>query len=357
MTDKRILTYDPNPHGGDSPRRNWFKADTISNLETQDAGKKHNKTYPVFEKISDNDLATDRPRFAYGSTVESFKHDGEQAYEGSKWTQYEFNKGVDANTAALMMTSPRVENYSETNKSFHAEFYGFYNNAGWQQKYSWEIYNASGTNFLDLPVKGISFTYEFPKNKDEYGVHKAFADHKDANSKMLEANRGCMLNRIVGLWYHPVSGKYHIYDMTINGNNHAPSENPDLKAEDSPFYSAAYLVQSPNTETGNQSNFRYQNEVNKTGVAHKISVWANEKILEECCFCGFAVNMCVSDDRNSVCIHSCIISNLSPVPFHIDRTGNFRAVYGAYRSYNETFQDEDGNTIKIPSNFRRINLQ
>lgn len=331
MTEnKKIYTYNPNSRGGESTERNWFNMDTIACESTQNAEIKDKPggTWALFNKIDSNKFAFNRPTFNHGKT-----YDTGGKYMGTRWTMYKScpkdqwhawpNYALTAEEAALAITSEvydKAGGWSNDNKGFMIDYYGWHGaNAAWYQKYGWEVYNKSA-NRLALGVKGISFTLRVPNEDDMFAIQGGL----NANASSKARGDQTSINKIVGLWFHPESGKYHTYEMTINGNRHAPSPDPDIDGTN--WHQEYWFADSPQWEKGNVTH------ISNLGWTYYISAWANEPIIEKCNFCGFAVDNVVDHASTQRAPHTYQFGNLSPVPFHIDRTGNFKAVYGGFKS-------------------------
>ena len=344
MVNKTVLTYDPNPLGGEITNRNWFNANEIScesdttnqfviDHELWKQPDKHGKTWRPFHKIDDDSFDNDAmpPELTFGKT---YKKDKGKGYKGTRWTMTKDigesdaykqdgtyhdwpQVSMTAQEAAEAITGyvqSKADGWTKDNKGFMIDYFGWHGaNDGWHQKYCWELYNSS-SNTLSLPVKGVSFLIRHPNESDMHAIHDSIKLNTGAGSLDSRADQVC-INKMWGLWYHPFTNKYHCYEMTINGNRHAPSEHPDIKGTH--FYQDYFFADKSQSHKGNSKN-----QVEKKGALFYISAWSNEKIIEECNFCGFVVDNVVKHAATKIvcCIHSCIMGLIYLlIPFHIDR--------------------------------------
>lgn len=337
MTDKKVYTYDPNPNGGESSGRNWFNMDTISceSVWYDKGGNPETKSKPGGQWIPFHKITADRfvegfkPSFRHGKT-----YDSKGKYMGTRWTiqktvvkdeWYNWqNYALTAQEAAEAITSDiysKAEGWTKENKGFMIDYYGWHGaNSSWHQKYLWEVYNSS-SNRLALPVKGISFSLRVPDEDDMFAID----DSMNANNSAKARGDQTAINGIHGLWFYPKVGKYLIFEMTINGNRHAPSPDPDIDGTN--WYQAYWFKEAGQNSKGNNTP-----HPDDTGLTYNISAWSNEPILAECNFCGFVVDNIVDHAATQRAPHTYQFGNLSPIPFHIDRTGDFKAVYGGFKS-------------------------
>lgn len=325
MADKRVHTYDPFPYGGEITNRNWFFADTLTDVAVRDRNKPGGYR-KIFDKIADADFANERPSIAHGDY--SFSKGFEQGTYFSMPESKDADYVMSAEEAAVAISGPVLsidDGWTQEEKGFTVEWFGWYGSGGaWYQKWNWELYNSSKTNWLSLPVKGIAFTFRVPSEKGIQATNSKFDSGAYGHSTRGDQTG---IDNIWGLWYHPESGKYYVFELEIWGNEHAPSIHKDLK--DSVYYSPYWFGKRPQNETGGvTSGDKKMDHSSIIGQYVPIMAWANEKILEKCCFCGFAVQNETEKKATTSRPHTNQWGQLSPIPFHIDRSGDFRAVYG-----------------------------
>ena len=342
MTEElyKIHTYDPNPYGGEISNRNWFNANQIASVEKRDEYNHPGGSTRVFSRIGENRFDSNYPAvYLRSGKTKQDKVMGSNTHDyGSRWTMVE-GGGVDemigADEAAKLIAGPvlsKDEGWTVNNKGFIVDYFGWHPSAGnWYQKYNWELYNSS-ENRLSLPVKGISFTIRHPHEEDMFAVNGA----TNYNTSHISRAEQVAIDRIYGLWYSPDRGKYLCIEMTINGNNHAPSAHPDIAG--TKYHQEYWFVRSNQGHKGNITHF---SEFGKW----QISAWVNEKIVEKSFFCGIAVSNVVNHAATQGSPHSYQMGHLSPIPFHIDRTGMFRAVYGGFT----TADNNSGRSISTQS--------
>ena len=149
-----------------------------------------------------------------------------------------------------------------------------------------------------------------------------FAINSESNMKNSKKSRSEQIgiSQMYGLWFHPKSGKYYTFEMTLNGNSHAGS--PDPETEGTRFHTDYWFADSDQTIGGNVSH------PNSKGKTIDLAVWSNNPFIEECQFCGFAMQSVVDHAATQGSPHTMQMGNVSPVPFHIDRSGQFQAVFG-----------------------------
>ena len=376
MADKKVFTYNPNPLGGEITNRNWFNADEIS-CESDTTNQyvidnslwnkpdAHSAKWRPFHKIADDDFHPEAlpPMLTFGKT---YKADKGKGYLGARWTMTKDISEADshpasyhdwpqcsmtAQEAAIAITGyvkSKAQGWTKEDKGFMIDYFGFHGaNTSWHQKYCWELYNYNKPK-LSLPVKGVSFLIRHPSEDDMHAIHDSVKVNTNLGSLDARSDQ-VSINGMYGLWYHPFTDKYHCYEMTVFGNRHAPSAFPALENEDPYYYQPYWFSDCSQSNKGN-----CKNHIEEKGTTYNISAWSNEKIIEECNFCGFVVDNVVDHAATKRVAHTYQMGQLSPIPFHIDRSGKFQAVYGGFRSYNETFQDENGNTVKIPPNFKNV---
>jgi len=320
MTDKRIDTYKV-VHGGESSQqRNWFFANRIDAIETQGINDSPGGSMRIFRRIDERKFATDIPVFNHGRT----KAQKNNIYNGCKWTMATSAAEVmiDADRAVKEMTRPvrsQVDGWTKDDKGFLVDYFGWHNaNANWWQKCAFEVYNDT-SNRLSLPVKGISFTARFPHEDNFFAIN----DATNINNSKKSRSDQLAINRVYGLWYRPENDRYYVYQMTPLGSFHAPSPHPDNKDF---YYYDYWHADSSQSEKGNVSH------MSKQDYKIKMSIWANEKVLHECQFCGFAMQFVVDHASAESAPHTMQIGSLSPIPFHIHKSSDFRAVYGGQTS-------------------------
>ena len=347
MTDAKIFTYDPFPHGGEITGRNWFNADQIScesNPRDENLNGYFDKEGPhldvlwrPFFQIDESKFSPDAmpPMLSFGQVYET-----KNKFMGTRWTMNEteppytgkyndkweegsswIERALTAQEAAVAITGPVLsvaDGWTKTDKGFMIDYYGKHPaNQKYHQKYCWELYNKSN-NRLSLPVKGVSFLIRHP-SEVIFAVDDFTDDNNSGNSRADQVS----INKMWGLWFHPVSGKYHCYEMTINGNRHAPSTDPNI--DGTYWYQNYWFADQGQDKKGNSPHISAN-----SGNLFYISAWSNEKIIEECQFCGFVVDNVVDHAATQRRPHTYQMGQLSPIPFHIDRTGKFKAVYGGF---------------------------
>lgn len=345
MTDAKIFTYDPFPHGGEITGRNWFNANQIS-CESEPGGSgmwdrndHYEERWRTFHKIEDSKFFQDAmpPMLTYGKVYEAkgkfmgtrwtmnetdppYQGDSnlDDYYEGIRWPE----RVLSAEDAAKAIAGPvlsKSNGWTQKDKGFMIDYYGYHPaNKKYHQKYCWELYNSSNER-LSLPVKGVSFLIRHPSEDEMFAVDE-FANVNNSDKSRAEQ---VSINKMWGLWFHPASSKYHCYEMTINGNRHAPST--DLDIEGTHWYQDYWFADHGQDIYGNSTHIEKNN-----GRLFYISAWSNEKIIEECQFCGFVVDNVVDHAATKRSPHTYQMGQLSPIPFHIDRTGKFKAVYGGF---------------------------
>lgn len=326
MTNYKINTYDPNPNGGEITNRNWFNANVIAAVEEPKKDSKPGGSKRVFSNIQEAKFHPDYPPVTlnHGKTLQDKVMDSNTHDYGARWTMVTggaVDEMIGAAEAARLITGPvrsKDEGWTEDNKGFMAEYFGWHGaNTEWYQKWNWELYNSS-SNRLCLPVKGISFTIRNPSEDNMFASNAATDYNNSGNTRSDQV----AIDRMYGLWYYPDAAQYLCIEMTINGNNHAPSIDPALDGTN--FFQPYWFARTSQTEKGNIDHFS-----EKGAVCH-VSAWANDKIIEHSFFCGFAVSNIVDHAATSGHPHTYQMGKLSPIPFHIDRSGEFRAVYGGF---------------------------
>ena len=326
MGAQKTYTYKHNMGGDSNHYRNWFYANRIDAIETSGIKTKPGGSMRIFRRIDERKFATDVPIFNHGKT-EKVK---DNYYMGAKWTMKEGDPAdamIGADEAVKEMTrSVRSvgDGWSQSDKGFLIDYLGFHGaNANWYQKYAFEVYNDTN-NRLSLPVKGISFTARFPSEDDVFAINS----NTNKNNSSKSRSEQIAINRVYGLWYRPENDKYYVYQMTPLGCFHAPSPYPD---NEDFYYYDYWHADSSQSEKGNVDH------INKKNNKVRMSIWANEKVIHECHFCGFAMQFVVDHAATQTSPHTMQLGSLSPVPFHIDKSknGNFKAFYGGQTSSDD----------------------
>ena len=341
----RISTFDPFPYAGEvhsSDNYNWFNADTIDDVCGDAAGRAVSKPggwADLFNKIDPDMRGNPRewPTVSFGD----YRLDSKSNVKlGTYWTMPgDSGAMLNCDQAMKAITGPiysKADGWTKDNKGFMVEYLGWYaakvmDSSSWYQKWNWQIYNTSNQRLAN-PVKGIAFEFRSPTEEGMIASNDSVPG-LSGTSTMDPRGDQTAIDYIWGLWWDPWEGKYFCYEMTEWGCTHAPSMDPSLKGK-SPFYSPYWFARRPQDEKGGV--IKDTNKVRHStfkGDKVPIMCWSNERRLEHCHFCGFAVQNETEQKATTTKGHTNQWGKLSPIPFHIDRnTPGARVVFGGFTS-------------------------
>ena len=339
--DRQLHTYEPFPYTGDksfheSPNYNWFNANVIDDMVGDNVKEKPGGFVEPFAKIpvEQRGNPTDWPSITHGDyrVYSKVKQGTYFTMEGNRSTPLTADEAMKKITGKIYKGN---DGWTTDNKGFMCEYLGYYGaTGGWYQKWNWQIYNTSN-NRLASPVKGIMFQFRSPVENGFTAINDKVPNAGDPVGGNWDA-RGdqTAIDHIWGLWYHVPSAKYYCFEMTEWGNKHAPSDDPALNDAQDPFYHRYWFARRPQTETGGVIKEEYKIRHSLfNGAKIMIRCWCNEKIIEDCHFCGFAVQNETEKKAMSIRSHTNQWGYLTPVPFHIDRnTEGARVVLGGFAS-------------------------
>ena len=317
---QEIFRYNPYSYTGVPTWFDWigitdFGTDAIKNTSAP------GKTYPIFRKIPDDKLKTERPYYSVGNN--------EIEYGGGK-------SDKKCITYAGQNYVKNMFDNTQPNDSDYPKNWGW----SWNDYYSspnkwWQFYSAYFANYSDelypFAVKGISCRLKTPQDKPI----SRFA-HIAPSHGPIDQNWGdhTIINQAHGLW-RDLEGYYYIFELLPYGDNslamysdkgtagrnfrnvwtHEGKPAAELYGPD-----ASYIFPRKNNQT--KKNAPLLEEVRpyiKPGAQKALAMWTMNPAVENLFFCGVNIEMHHDKKAGKWRPHTTMISRVTPVPFHMPR--------------------------------------
>lgn len=164
------------------------------------------------------------------------------------------------------------------------EYYGFMNKKGYWYNFNFQVYNTS--------------EIMYPGSLAGFSCNISVGNDTAHSTGRCQHNWGdqTQINHVYGLFYNTTNGKYRTEKMKSVGQNPYP------------------LLNKPMTNTNNQIGSWGPLRTGRTWRAHFAQSSMNDHEMAKYRFCGFAMNVAMTNKAASARCHVFQVNRLSPLP-------------------------------------------